>query len=373
MKTFFTPAAVLTAAASSLLHGELIVEESFTYDLGESPSIPVNGSEGGLGFGGSWSNPRNNPTVVSPGLTWGDLLTDGNSSRGAAWSSLIRPLGTSLSDANLLDNGATLWFSIIFDLTGQNIVNADLNISLGTAGFVPGTFGERENLTSGEGIGATHSRARIQGVYWQDNDADTIAERVENNSTTLIDGANENLRQALIVGRIDWGADESADETLTLYTPGFDLVLGDTPAMAAWSVPALDQSSFNQIALQYKDSPQFDEIRFGATSADVLPTAAGPAIDPVITSITAVGTDLYELTIVASADTEFAVVSSEILDLENGSVVSGLTQGSVDDPGTIGAGLDTVTTDENGEATLRMPSAPAKNFVRIQPPVAVSN
>lgn len=348
------------------LHANLVLEESFAYEDGN-----VNGLDGGLGFRGAWSNTFRNPTVSEPNLTWGDLLTSGSSSRGGSWSGLVRPIGNSLSGAGLLADGATLWFSVIFDLEGQNTTNADLSFSLGTSQFENGSFGDRENLASGEGIGVTHSRARIQGVYWQDSDNDTVAERVENNSSTIINGQDGNLSRALIVGRIDWGEDENANETLTLHTPGEDLALGDTPAMAAWSIPALDQSAFTQLALQYKDTPRIDEIRFGATAADVLPSAAGPPVTPVITSITAIDPSTYELTISASALASFSVLSSETLDFANGALVGGLTQGDPSDPGSINPAGEIITTDENGLATFRMTSTGVRNFIRLEPPILV--
>lgn len=368
MNSKFQSSSIISLAACSILSATPVVEESFDYDEGA-----ISGLDGGIGFDGVWSNLRNNPTIIAPGLAWGELLTSGNSSRGNAWSSLIRPLGTTVSDAGLLDNGSSLWFSIILDLEGQNIANADLNLSLSAAGFVPGTFGDRENLVSGEGIGVTHSRARIQGVYWQDSDADTIAERVENNSSTVIDGNtdNGNLSRALIVGRIDWGADEAADETLTLYAPGEDLALGD-PIMDPWIIPALEQSTFNQLALQYKDTPQFDEVRLGATSADVLPKIGGPAAEPTITLLTAIDATTYELTIEASANSTFSLTSSETLDFPGSELVTGLTQGSAEDPGSIDENGLAFTTNDEGNATIRFTSEAAKNFLWIGPPIIVA-
>ena len=348
------------------LNANPVLEESFAYDDGN-----VNGLDGGLGFGGAWSSTFRNPTVAAPDLTWGELLTSGSSSRGGSWSGVVRSVGTSLSSAGLLDHGATVWFSVIFDLENQNTTNADLNLSLGTSQFAGGVFADRENLASGEGIGVTHSGGRIQGVYWQDNDSDTISERVENNSSTTINGRNGNLTRALIVGRIDWGADETADETLTLYTPGEDLVLGDTPAMAAWNIPAMDQSAFTQLALQYKDTPRIDEIRFGATSADVLPTATGPPVEPLITSITKIDATTYELTVTAGVSASFSVLSSETLDFSSGILVGELTQGDPADPGTINPAGEVITTDENGAATFRMTSESARNFIRLEPPILV--
>ena len=275
----------LTAVFVSPIHAALVIEETFSYDAGN-----LNGRNGGTGFSSGWSNTRNNPSIVETGLTAGSLASGGGTSRGNAWSGTERQIGSSLSNAGLTANGSALWFSAIFDLTNMNVANADLSLSLGTSGFFAGAFGDRENLASGEGIGITHSRARVQGVYWSDSDSDTIAERVENDSSLLIDGqgGNGNPTQALIVGRIDWGSDDNANETLTLYAPSDNLTLG-SPIMAAWEIPALDQSAFDRIAIQYKDNPQVDEIRFGSTSADVLPAAIPEPSSTLLLALGALG------------------------------------------------------------------------------------
>ena len=267
--------AALGLASQTSLRAATLIEETFAYDPGN-----VAGNNGGTGFAGAWVSSRGNPQIEATDKGWGDLDSGGGHARGGAWSGVTRSIGSTLSSAGLMDNGTTLWFSVVMDLQAQNISNADLNLSLGSAAFVNNDFGNRENLASGEGIGVTHSRANIQGVYWQDIDADTVAERTENNSSLTINGdagdtsSGVNTR-ALIAGRIDWGADASASETLTLYAPALDLSLG-TPIMAAWTIPALDQSVFDTLAVQFKDQAQIDEIRFGATAADVLPTSVIP-------------------------------------------------------------------------------------------------
>lgn len=166
-----------------------------------------------------------------------------------------------------MNNGATLWFSVVMDLEAQNIANADINVGLTTDKFESGVFGDRENLVAGEGIGVTHYRGNIRGAYWQNNDADTIAERTTANSTrTLAVPADP---RALIVGKIEWGADNSAGEKLTLYAPDTDLNEG-SPILATWTTAALDQSQFDLVAVQFKDTSMIDEIRFGATYQDVI-------------------------------------------------------------------------------------------------------
>ncbi len=264
-----SPAAPVTTPDVPSGPGGAILYEPFNYDAGN-----IAGNDGGTGFGGAWSNTRNSPVVDYPGKIWGALTAAGGFVKGNAWSGIQRPIGTSLFDAGLMSNGATLWFSVIFDLDGQNTANADISLSLGTDRFVSSTFGERENLlgTGSEGIGVTHSGGVIEGVYWQDVGGDGVGERTENDSTLNI-GAG----RGLVVGRIDWGADGSANESLTLYAPDTNLNQG-SPIMAIWSVPALDQSAFDTLAIQFKDTSQVDEIRFGATYDDVV--GLGGSDDP---------------------------------------------------------------------------------------------
>lgn len=246
-----------------------VVYEGFNYDTGA-----VNGQNGGVGFAGAWTNTRNGPPVDSPGLTAGDLAVEGNHVRGAAWSGIARPIGSTLSSAGLLADGSTLWFSVIMDLSGANLSNADLNMALtDSSKFVSGSFGDRYDLDGGasQGIGVGHTGGNIRGVYWMDGNADADAERNLSAASTIqlsSDGVS-NPTGALIVGKIEWGVG-AGDETITLYAPDASLNLG-SPALAATTFPALNQAGFDTLAIQFKDStPKIDEIRFGATSADVL-------------------------------------------------------------------------------------------------------
>lgn len=248
-----------------------LVEESFDYEVGG-----INGLSGGTGFSGNWDQSNSAVNVAAPGLTWGTLDVSGNRANGGAFSAANRPIGTTLSTAGLLNDGATLWFSVIFGLDGQNVANADINFALTNAGEFSGSFGDRENLVgaTSQGIGVSHSRGNIEGVYWTDLDAgaDSVAERTEADTTLSIGGGtveDPNPQYALLVGKIDWGTG-TGDESLTLYAPDLNLNLGT--AILTWTdIPNLNQTTFDNLALQFKDTPQLDEIRFGATSADVLP------------------------------------------------------------------------------------------------------
>ena len=59
----------------------------------------------------------------------------------------------------------------------------------------------------------------------------------------------------------------------------------------AWETAALDQSLFDTLAIGWKDGQAaMDEIRFGATAGDVMPSAAGLAVpEPSTFALAALG------------------------------------------------------------------------------------
>jgi hypothetical protein len=107
---------------------------------------------------------------------------------------------------------------------------------------------------------------------------------------------------------------------------------------------------------------------------DVVGEPTGSA--PRITSFTGIGGGVWELKLLGNPDTGYEFRSSPILDFNPGTLVENLTAG-VPAVGTIGGTNDSVlTTDSNGDATVRMTLAGPRNFVRAQeapppPPVTL--
>jgi hypothetical protein len=87
-----------------------------------------------------------------------------------------------------------------------------------------------------------------------------------------------------------------------------------------------------------------------------------------ITSITAVGGGLWELTLAGDPDTRYEFRSSPDLDFTPGTLIQGLVQDNpATDAGVIsGPNNQFVTTDENGDAVVRVALGGPKNFVRAQ-------
>lgn len=269
-------AAGLIAAAVGLFsgtaHGQATVYEGFDY----AETGNTNGLNGGTGFSSGWESVNVWWEITSPGSTHGTLTVAGNKATSITRSGIARSLNSDLSNAGLLENGSTLWFSAIVDITTGSAANSNLGFALtNSTGFrAPASNPEWHDLHSDgtltdEGIGfAYNAFGQIGGAYWQDDDdgADAYSERV------FSDDRITGVGTKLILGKIEWGADGGADEKLSLYEPDENLNIG-TALLADWTIPALDQGTFNRIALMGKDTPSIDEIRFGATSADVMPTA----------------------------------------------------------------------------------------------------
>jgi len=268
-------AAVLgvAVALSGSVQAEPVVYEPFDY-VTPGNLVP---QTGGVGFSGPWATfgGGRNPVILPGDLTWGSLPTTGNYAQANGINAPYRPLGSALADNGLLNDGATLWFSYVADMSSQpNMTNLDLNIGLTTETFssrypTQTDYNNKVHLiNNGQGIGVSMDRGVVRGAYWQDDgDGDSYGERhLSSGSLTL--GTDE---KALIVGKIDWG---STEETLTLYTPDTNLQLG-TPILST-TAPNLNQALFNTLAIGWKDTPSIDEIRFGATAGDVLGTEDVP-------------------------------------------------------------------------------------------------
>ncbi len=266
---------VAVGLSTGTAQGQATVYEGFDYAVTGNTS----GLNGGTGFASVWEPINVWWQITGPGSTYGSLTVAGNKATCITRSGIARPLNSDLWDAGLLDNGSTLWFSAIVDITTGSAANSNLGFALtNSTGFrAPGSDPAWHDLdfdgtTTDEGVGfAYNAFGQIGGAYWQDDDAgaDAYSERVF--SDDRISGAGIKL----ILGKIEWGVDDSADEKLSLYEPDAGLNIG-TAVLADWPIPALDQGSFNRIALMGKDTPSLDEIRFGATSADVMPGAGPP-------------------------------------------------------------------------------------------------
>ena len=265
---------------SGSLYAAAVIYEPFNYAAGN-----LNGASGGgeVGLNGAWVA-NTDSKVVAGDLTYGTLSSTGGSVGGLNANvnrfGGARAISTSaLAGNGLLDDGATLWFSLEVGYgTGGNTTNARLGFALANSQFSASNF--RYNINDeaaqlGRGLGLTLGRFPLPPTNAQTNgvvtatlfrDATTgtgFAGNVFGTSTASLYGAGQ---YGLIVGKITWGA--GATDTIELYQPSTSLSLG--PVISTLTVD-VDQSTFDTITWARGDLVLMDEIRFGATYADVTP------------------------------------------------------------------------------------------------------
>lgn len=262
----------VVAALSGSAQAAPVIYEPFD---DSDPSL--GGNTPGTGLSGTWGGQAGSYTVASPSLSFGSLPTSGNRvyNGGGALRSASVTLGPDLAAAGLLDHGAELWFSFLADIQ-TTATNTAYEFSLGTD--APSFFNGMP--TGGQGIGVNLWRGTgVEAATWNNTRSPGARQTLPANTT------------ALIVGKIIWGDDASAADTVEIYLPDTDLAL---PALAVSSTSAvLDQSLFDTLAFDGKSSPydgsaRIDEIRFGATYNDVI-GASAPVPEPSTFLLASVG------------------------------------------------------------------------------------
>ncbi|WP_353415664.1 DUF6288 domain-containing protein, partial [Haloferula helveola] len=234
----------------------------------------LNGNTPGLGLSGTWSA----ASAVSPGsLSYGSLATSGGrvtTGGGQFQQNGISP-GTTLTDAGLMVDGSTLWFSaLIVNYNSDPAPTTDNRtyLALGTGnadGF------DRIGGNAGSGFTVAVSKVSPGGVTaqaWNDG-SDGTGGATRGSTVTVADNAT-----FLAVGKITWGEFGVEDDVFELYLPGTDLVQGAPISTIAADFDQLGvadpANAFNTISFTggrpNLGVPEVDEIRFGATYADVV-------------------------------------------------------------------------------------------------------
>lgn len=246
-----TPVSVQVNVSAASANGALIYEP-FEMTAGTT----LAGKEGGIGLDGKWDGDSNIQVTSNAPYVFGSLPVAGNRIiRVTGNGSCAIAIGNTLQEAGLMEHGAQLWFSFLSQNTNDG--NHHPTLALGD------DILSSHNLVSqgGNAIGAKLSSAKnVVGIIHKNGAeaAVTATQQVLTSSEVV-----------LVVGRIIWGADDSAPDIIEIYTPGTDLVL-DTPA----SVSAIvDQSKFKVLSMWGNgSSPNMDEIRFGASYQSVIGT-----------------------------------------------------------------------------------------------------
>ena len=269
MKTkLFLPMA-LALGSSASLQAAALVYESFSQTAGN-----LNGLAGETGLN-NWVATSGSTSVVTPAtLSYGDLQNAGGQAAltTSGNTSISVTTSTVLATNNLLDDDGELWFSMMISKASSGGSNEKGAFAFGT-GALSGAFnGER---MSGYGVGFRLVGNSANVGTW--------------NGTTGVGNVNGSYGSGLslgtlpatilIVGKIEWGATAGDDEMITLYNPS-TIDLGTLGTGVSRTVSGFDQTAINTISMTQRSSGGdiiYDEIRFGASQVDVLPTVPEPA------------------------------------------------------------------------------------------------
>jgi autotransporter-associated beta strand protein len=248
----------------------LAIYEPFNYAVGN-----LHGKSGAseIGLTGSWST-GSQITTESPSLTFGTLPSNGNRVKSVGMNSPggSRPISSaSLAGRGLLDNGATLWFSVVmggyggWDASGNLIDLALANNSYSGANI------PNDGSVPGSGLGV---RLKNKGVYAAQYFDASVGAPLTGEYDNTVNGGIVNDNQRLVVGKITWGA---TSDTIEIYLPYSNMVL---PAPSSVLTANVDQSSFDTLAFSRGSNVLLDEIRFGASLQSVLQgtVAMGPDV-----------------------------------------------------------------------------------------------
>jgi uncharacterized repeat protein (TIGR02543 family) len=238
----------------------LVIHEPFSQTAGV-----LNGKAASTyGLSGNWTTTTGTSAVnvVTPSpMVFGALaMSDGHANllrSGNTNGRVVR--SAALTDSGLLDDGATLWFSLVMMKTAGGGNNEWSGFALGSSHLTSGAGAL--TLQGGNGLGFRTRDTSVTVATW-------------NGTTTPAVGGSLSLvynQPTLIVGKIEWGATAEDLETITLYKPTPDL--SNLGTGVSRTMTAVNQSTFNTISFSLRDvdAMNYDEIRFGASQEDVMP------------------------------------------------------------------------------------------------------
>lgn len=240
-QTFPRFAAALVFLGGASTFGATLIYEPFDFDAGD---LSTESS-------GAWSD--SGTTIEAGGLSYGSLPTSGNRvtmSDDSSWTGT----GTALDGA--LDDGDTLWFSVLVNPHSTS-TNPDFGFAIGTD-----QLNDSNNVPmsgSGSGFGF-RVKGGVRATAWVSGAA------TSGGSAGITAG-----QTILVVGELIFGATAGDLDTVNIYLPDTSLNLG---SIVSSQTATFAQASFDTIAFSNKAaSPrdQVDEIRFGTSFAAVSP------------------------------------------------------------------------------------------------------
>ncbi|MBT8044556.1 MAG: PASTA domain-containing protein, partial [Verrucomicrobiae bacterium] len=244
----------------------LAIYEPFDYPV--HPAV-LNGASGSseIGLDGTWTAGGDIYTE-SPGYTYGTLPTNGPKlwSRGYNSPGASRPINPSaLAGSGLLDDGATLWFSVLIGC--DDTWTRTIDIALANASFPYRHYILDDGAEPGTGLGLHFDDKEFRAAQYFDASQGTTsdAKLVGDWDGDVAGRMNRYGDLRLVVVKITWGA---SSDTVEVYLPFEDMQLPSEPSSTL--IADVDQSKFDVLTFSRGGDIWIDEIRFGGTLQSVL-------------------------------------------------------------------------------------------------------
>lgn len=243
---------------------------------------------------GTWTAP-NNATAQASNLTYGSLVTSGSAVVATGYNASSPRIGVNATAlSGLLNDGGELWMSFLYRTGTSAASNSRFAIALGDSYMSSnGSLFDEDATpaTAEQAIGFALPFGGGRGgipMIWDTNTYD--GGNINNNATLttttapgLIGTSVAGFTPAdnttyLFVLHAQWGADGATNDTVTLYAPGTNLALG---AAVATYQAIVSQDSFDILSFTADQNlGVLDEIRVGASFADVTPAIPEPSVIP---------------------------------------------------------------------------------------------
>lgn len=278
-------ASLVALASLGDLTASPVVYEPFAY-----PAGPLDGARGKaeVGLSGQWVAETEGVHAIFLG---DDSLKGSHATSGGAviqTSPGVNKFGgaraiTGLQGSGLLEDGATLWVSVVMGYgAGGSPSNARLALALGNAQFNK----EKANYWIDDSEGLVGSGVGLKLCRVEDINGRVVATQFKDEASGDFTSGNndgnwtgegleiEAGEHALYVLKIQWGESSVSPEVLTVYRPNLNLEIGEPVSLLTDFT--VDQKSYDTLSFARGDSVVLDEIRMGASLADVLPADPTP-------------------------------------------------------------------------------------------------
>lgn len=263
---------LLSALAASAIIGSAsaapVIYEPFEFADGDTS---LNGNAGGTGLSGNWTNSR---TVEDTNMTYGNLETSGDAIFiNGGWTNGNPNIAVDTTSAytGLLADGGEMWISVLFETTAS-----DQRSMLALTSDGPGL--SNGNIDS-SGVGVAIARTSNGNFYaniYADDENGSWGNNLSSTPSSAAGASAQNNAGAInttyfLVAHVQWG-DTAADlDQIDLYLPGTDLDLTGHLVATSTGIIAnqgvLDNLGFTNL----RNGTTWDEVRIGATYADVSP------------------------------------------------------------------------------------------------------